>query len=144
MWHLIWVCTVCLPFTGFQVSMSVLPYSTAILCRGRQLLWLPACFPVWQHFQRRVYCIYSSLRQGFPLSRTQVFDVPGVSQYTVASNTVRNRICYTSYLHIENTIFDHIRGYCIFWDPRNVICLCLEWLQISKSVLWDFAEFYPF
>ena len=46
----------------------------------------------------------------------QAFAVPGVSEYTVASNMVRNRIvCYCEiYLTIENTVSGHIRAYCIF------------------------------
>ena len=35
-------------------------------------------------------------------------DVSGVSEYTVASNMVRNRIFYIEYLTIENTVSDHI------------------------------------
>ena len=31
------------------------------------------------------------------------------------------------YLYIENTVSNHIRGYCIFWDPRNVKCLWTDW-----------------
>ena len=47
---------------------------------------------------------------------TQAFHVPGVSEYTVASNMVRNLICYT----------DHIWDYCILGDPRNLKCLWLD------------------
>ena len=53
--------------------------------------------------ERFSFAFYSSI--------TGIFDVPGVSQHTLASNMGRNRICCTEILNIENTISDHIRGY---------------------------------
>ena len=42
----------------------------------------------------------------------QAFDVPGVSEYAEASNMLRNSpFCGEI---VENTVSDHIRGYCIF------------------------------
>ena len=59
------------------------------------------------------------------MHKSQTFDVPGVSEYTVGSNVVKNRIFYseirsieklfdTSYLNIESTVSDHIRGFFVF------------------------------
>ena len=48
----------------------------------------------------------------------------------------------TSYLSIENKVSGHIRGYCIFWDPRNVKCL---WWNCHGAVglVWkDDLQFY--
>ena len=41
-----------------------------------------------------------------------------------------------NYLTIENTVSDHILGFCVFRDPGNVKCLCVDYGHNCTTDTW--------